>query len=187
MLNISLKFLQCTHILFFFLFFSLQYSTDAQKVANLLQIPQYYDLDVYSTEHLEKVNRNWDRRCMCNVLNLWQPTEFCVTWNKYKPVEIEINGLIPWGEWSYSGFTFQFGVAREEPCACQLSASSDVLWLAPVGDNYWFYVIGLPWGFSLLDRKRVGYAVWLSWHLPGVYYGIGFILLEGWLSAARGR
>ncbi|KFQ28716.1 Cohesin subunit SA-2, partial [Merops nubicus] len=31
-----------------------KYSTDAQKVANLLQIPQYYDLDVYSTRHLEK-------------------------------------------------------------------------------------------------------------------------------------
>lgn len=58
-------------VFFFFLFFSLQYSTDAQKVANLLQIPQYYDLDVYSTGHLEKVNRNWDSRCMCNVLNLY--------------------------------------------------------------------------------------------------------------------
>ncbi|NXR67528.1 STAG2 protein, partial [Rhadina sibilatrix] len=31
-----------------------KYSTDAQKVANLLQIPQYYNLDVYSTGHLEK-------------------------------------------------------------------------------------------------------------------------------------
>ncbi|NXF07157.1 STAG2 protein, partial [Smithornis capensis] len=31
-----------------------KYSTDAQKVANLLQIPQYYDLDVYSTGHQEK-------------------------------------------------------------------------------------------------------------------------------------
>ncbi|NXG62343.1 STAG2 protein, partial [Hemiprocne comata] len=31
-----------------------KYSTDAQKVANLLQIPQYYDLDVYSTGHLEQ-------------------------------------------------------------------------------------------------------------------------------------
>ncbi|OXB80401.1 UNVERIFIED_CONTAM: hypothetical protein H355_003457, partial [Colinus virginianus] len=31
-----------------------KYSTDAQKVANLLQIPQYYDLDVYSTGHLEE-------------------------------------------------------------------------------------------------------------------------------------
>ncbi|XP_039581649.1 cohesin subunit SA-2-like isoform X2 [Passer montanus] len=31
-----------------------KYSTDAQKVASLLQIPQYYDLDVYSTGHLEK-------------------------------------------------------------------------------------------------------------------------------------
>ncbi|NXP19590.1 STAG2 protein, partial [Scytalopus superciliaris] len=31
-----------------------KYSTDAQKVANLLQIPQYYDLDVYSTGLLKK-------------------------------------------------------------------------------------------------------------------------------------
>ncbi|NXX75053.1 STAG2 protein, partial [Urocolius indicus] len=31
-----------------------KYSTDAQKVASLLQIPQYYDLDVYSTGHLEQ-------------------------------------------------------------------------------------------------------------------------------------
>ncbi|NWQ80065.1 STAG2 protein, partial [Columbina picui] len=31
-----------------------KYSADAQKVANLLQIPQYYDLDVYRTGHLEK-------------------------------------------------------------------------------------------------------------------------------------
>ncbi|XP_074764100.1 cohesin subunit SA-2-like isoform X2 [Athene noctua] len=31
-----------------------KYSADAQKVANLLQIPQYYDLDVYSTGRLEK-------------------------------------------------------------------------------------------------------------------------------------
>lgn len=66
MLNISLKFLQCTHILFF----SLQYSTDAQKVANLLQIPQYYDLDVYRMGHLRKVNSNWASWFMWNVLNL---------------------------------------------------------------------------------------------------------------------
>ncbi|NXD84837.1 STAG2 protein, partial [Halcyon senegalensis] len=31
-----------------------KYSTDAQKVANLLQIPQYYDLDVYRSGRLEK-------------------------------------------------------------------------------------------------------------------------------------
>ncbi|NXH13332.1 STAG2 protein, partial [Bucco capensis] len=31
-----------------------KYSTDAQKVASLLQIPQYYDLDVCSMGHLEK-------------------------------------------------------------------------------------------------------------------------------------
>lgn len=49
--------------------FSPQFSTDAQKVANLLQIPQYYDLDVYSTGHLEKVNRNWGSQFMWNALN----------------------------------------------------------------------------------------------------------------------
>uniref|UniRef100_A0A8C8RVQ7 Cohesin subunit SA n=1 Tax=Pelusios castaneus TaxID=367368 RepID=A0A8C8RVQ7_9SAUR len=31
-----------------------KYSADAEKVVNLLQIPQYYDLDVYSTGRLEK-------------------------------------------------------------------------------------------------------------------------------------
>ncbi|XP_067401809.1 cohesin subunit SA-2-like isoform X2 [Emydura macquarii macquarii] len=31
-----------------------KYSADTEKVANLLQIPQYYDLDVYSTGRLEK-------------------------------------------------------------------------------------------------------------------------------------
>ncbi|NWJ00879.1 STAG2 protein, partial [Crypturellus undulatus] len=31
-----------------------KYSADAEKVTNLLQIPQYYDLDVYRTGHLEK-------------------------------------------------------------------------------------------------------------------------------------
>ncbi|KFO84982.1 Cohesin subunit SA-2, partial [Buceros rhinoceros silvestris] len=31
-----------------------KYSTDAQKLGNLLQIPQYYDLDAYSMGHLEK-------------------------------------------------------------------------------------------------------------------------------------
>ncbi|NXL89680.1 STAG2 protein, partial [Alectura lathami] len=31
-----------------------KYSTDAEKVSSLLQIPRYYDLDVYSSGHLEK-------------------------------------------------------------------------------------------------------------------------------------
>lgn len=38
-------------------------------MANLLQIPQYYDLNVYSTGHLEKVNRNWGNWFMWNVLS----------------------------------------------------------------------------------------------------------------------
>uniref|UniRef100_A0A803SR30 Cohesin subunit SA n=1 Tax=Anolis carolinensis TaxID=28377 RepID=A0A803SR30_ANOCA len=35
-------------------FFSFQYSTDAEKVTNLLQIPQYFDLELYSTGPLDK-------------------------------------------------------------------------------------------------------------------------------------
>lgn len=58
--------------------FSLQYSTDAQKVANLLQIPQYYDLGVYSTGHLEKVTGNWGSRFMWNVLNLCENVQSLV-------------------------------------------------------------------------------------------------------------
>lgn len=36
--------------------FHSQYQTDAEKVANLLQIPQYFDLDVYSAGRMEKVS-----------------------------------------------------------------------------------------------------------------------------------
>lgn len=38
-----------------FLFRCSQYSADAEKVANLLQIPQYFDLEIYSTGRMEKV------------------------------------------------------------------------------------------------------------------------------------
>ncbi|XP_037377098.1 cohesin subunit SA-1-like, partial [Talpa occidentalis] len=31
-----------------------KYSADAEKVANLLQIPQYFDLEIYSTGRMEK-------------------------------------------------------------------------------------------------------------------------------------
>lgn len=34
---------------------SVQYQADAEKVANLLQIPQYFDLEVYSSGRMEKV------------------------------------------------------------------------------------------------------------------------------------
>lgn len=33
----------------------LQYSVDAEKVTNLLQLPQYFDLEIYTTGRLEKV------------------------------------------------------------------------------------------------------------------------------------
>lgn len=37
-----------------FLFIS-KYSIDAEKVTNLLQLPQYFDLEIYTTGRLEKV------------------------------------------------------------------------------------------------------------------------------------
>lgn len=37
-----------------FLFLS-QYSVDPEKVTNLLQFPQYFDLEIYTTGRLEKV------------------------------------------------------------------------------------------------------------------------------------
>lgn len=41
--------------LFCFVSMMFQYSADAEKVANLLQIPQYFDLEIYSTGRMEKV------------------------------------------------------------------------------------------------------------------------------------
>lgn len=32
-----------------------QYAVDAEKVTNLLQLPQYFDLEIYTTGRLEKV------------------------------------------------------------------------------------------------------------------------------------
>ena len=43
----------------FFFFFISKYSVDAEKVTNLLQLPQYFDLEIYTTGRLEKV---W---CFC--------------------------------------------------------------------------------------------------------------------------
>ena len=36
-------------------FFPSQYCVDIDKVTNLLQIPKYFDLDIYTTGRLEKV------------------------------------------------------------------------------------------------------------------------------------
>lgn len=35
--------------------FALQYAVDAEKVTNLLQLPQFFDLEIYTTGRLEKV------------------------------------------------------------------------------------------------------------------------------------
>ena len=42
----------CLYLYLFFIF--LQYNVDAEKVANLLQIPQYFDLEIYTTSRQEK-------------------------------------------------------------------------------------------------------------------------------------
>lgn len=38
------------------IFFPWQYSVDAEKVTNLLQLPQFFDLEIYTTGRLEKVS-----------------------------------------------------------------------------------------------------------------------------------
>lgn len=42
------------HVTFFSPLSPLQYQADSEKVANLLQIPQFFDLDVYSAGRMEK-------------------------------------------------------------------------------------------------------------------------------------
>lgn len=43
---------------------------DGEKVANLLQIPQYFDLDIYTTSRQEKV-RDWlSKQIIVNILHL---------------------------------------------------------------------------------------------------------------------
>lgn len=37
--------------------FCLQYAVDSEKVTNLLQLPQFFDLEIYTTGRLEKVRR----------------------------------------------------------------------------------------------------------------------------------
>lgn len=38
--------------------FVMQYAVDAEKVTNLLQLPQFFDLEIYTTGRLEKVNQD---------------------------------------------------------------------------------------------------------------------------------
>ena len=44
--------------------FVLQYAVDAEKVTNLLQLPQFFDLEIYTTGRLEKVRLV----CVCCAL-----------------------------------------------------------------------------------------------------------------------
>lgn len=54
--------------------FPWQYSIDAEKVTNLLQLPQFFDLEIYTTGRLEKVSpflfvytlfRHWEYILIC--------------------------------------------------------------------------------------------------------------------------
>lgn len=126
--------------------FSLQYSTDTQKVANLLQIPQYYDLDVYSTGHLEKVNRNWDNWFMWNVLSLCDSVGSLMGFGtsrkllKYNEMGSYLNesGLI-------QALLFDWELQKK----ALVLVSSDMLCLALVGNNLWFWVVHPALGFFI--------------------------------------
>lgn len=49
--------------------FVLQYAVDAEKVTNLLQLPQFFDLEIYTTGRLEKVRHfNQNRK---NCMFIW--------------------------------------------------------------------------------------------------------------------
>lgn len=44
-----------------------QYSVDAEKVTNLLQLPQYFDLEIYTTGRLEKVYTHTHTQIQCSI------------------------------------------------------------------------------------------------------------------------
>lgn len=46
--------------------FVLQYAVDAEKVTNLLQLPQFFDLEIYTTGRLEKVGHLSDKKSWQN-------------------------------------------------------------------------------------------------------------------------
>lgn len=48
-------FLFFVHLNNCFYFYFLQYAVDSEKVTNLLQLPQFFDLEIYTTGRLEKV------------------------------------------------------------------------------------------------------------------------------------
>lgn len=48
--------------------FVLQYAVDAEKVTNLLQLPQFFDLEIYTTGRLEKVRHSNQNRKNCMLI-----------------------------------------------------------------------------------------------------------------------
>lgn len=53
-----------------FFFLNSKYSIDAEKVTNLLQLPQYFDLEIYTTGRLEKV------QCFLCIKKPWGEKNF---------------------------------------------------------------------------------------------------------------
>lgn len=115
--------------------FSLQYSTDAQKVANLLQIPQYYDLDVYSTGHLEKVNRYWGNRFMWNALSLYDNVGSLMGFGTSRKL-LKYNEMVSYHRKGglFQALLFDLELQRK----ALVLVSSDTLCLALVGNDLCF-------------------------------------------------
>lgn len=56
----------------------LQYAVDSEKVTNLLQLPQFFDLEIYTTGRLEKVTL---LRCVSHSTDAFFPS-YCLISSK---------------------------------------------------------------------------------------------------------
>lgn len=133
--------------------FSLQYSTDAQKVANLLQIPQYYDLDVYSTGHLEKVNRIWDNWFMWNVLNLCDNVGSLTGFGTSSKL-LKYNEMVSYLKKSALIQALLFDLELQKKAL--VLVSSDILGWALVDNDLWFCLVDSALGFFIPGWREGG-------------------------------
>lgn len=106
-------------------------------MANLLQIPQYYDLNVYSTGHLEKVNRNWGNWFMWNVLSFCDNVGSLMGFGTSRKL-LKYNEMVSYLKESglIQALLFDLELQRK----ALVLVSSDMLCLALVGNNLWFCV-----------------------------------------------
>lgn len=132
--------------------FSLQYSTDAQKVASLLQIPQYYDLDVYNMGHLEKVNRNWGNQFVWYALSLCDNVGSLMGFGTSRKL-LKYNEMVSYIESSlFQALLFDLELQRKS----LVLVSSDMLCLALVGNDLCFFVVHPALGFFIPGWREGG-------------------------------